>query len=170
MRPRVLSPIFGSLAILLGAWLAYWSISTFTGFTILLTKATQRLLLAITFSSAMVVVASGVLLIVRTLKPPPPQPVAAGNWFHRHLNLSLLIAGLATFPLMLGAASLLAHTYEDASIQLMLALAYAVSLAVLLPVGSWFLRQKRRHQHFLWLVTLPLGWLLLMFVDTRPRP
>ena len=92
--------------------------------------------------------------------PKSEAPLKERNWFERHLNWTMVLAWLSTYPITFIVASLviLANPYisDDAFVVILV----IANLAVTVAVGRWVLKKKNRSMW--WLLISPFIFFLLI--------
>lgn len=89
------------------------------------------------------------------------------NWFERHLNWTIVLAGWVGVPLVVGLSILLAISTESVFLgYLVIFLGYFIAPLIALWVVAWVIKKKGRSQFWL-LVVLLFGLIPALLLKNR---
>lgn len=90
----------------------------------------------------------------------PEAPFKGKNWFERHLNWTMVLVWLSTYPITFMVALLVIPIDPYISEDALWFIGVIISLAVTIAVGRWVLRKKNRSMW--WLLISPSIFFLLI--------
>lgn len=90
----------------------------------------------------------------------PEAPLKERNWFERHLNWTMVLAWLSTYPITFIVTSVLILIDPYISDDAFVVLLVIANLAVTVAVGRWVLKKKNRSMW--WLLISPFIFFLLI--------
>ena len=89
------------------------------------------------------------------------------NWFRRHLNWTIVLAWVSSFPVSYVVGTIIQNINPYISTGTYYALGYIINGLWLLGIGGWVLRKKNRSLwNLLWLV-IPFGWIVFLGLENR---
>ena len=90
----------------------------------------------------------------------PEAPLKEMNWFERHLNWTMVLAWLSTYPIAFLMGSIAVGIDPYISGDAVWGIAVIISLIVTIAVGQWVLKKKNRSMW--WLLISPFIFFLLI--------
>jgi len=89
------------------------------------------------------------------------------DWFRRHLNWTVVLAWVASFPLSYIVGSLIQSINPYISTGTYYLIGYTIQGLWLLGIAGWVLRKKNRSLwNLLWLF-VPFGWIVFLCLENR---
>ena len=92
--------------------------------------------------------------------PKPESPPKESNWFERHLNWTMVLAWVGTYPISFIVGGLAILTDPYISDDILSGIGFTIGLIVSIAVGQWVLRKKNRSMW--WLLISPTIFFLLI--------
>ncbi len=89
------------------------------------------------------------------------------NWFRRHLNWTIVLVWVASFPISYVVGTIIQFINPYISTGTYYVIGYTINGLWLLGIGGWVLRKKNRSLwNLLWLI-IPLGWIVFLLLENR---
>ena len=100
---------------------------------------------------------------IQTYVPKSEAPLREGSWFERHLNWTMVLAGLSTYAISFILVFLVMLLDPYASGVALYVILVIANLAVVIVVGRWVLKKKNRSMWWL----LISGTIFFLFIENH---